>query len=77
MIRRGGGQDRTPSIRDARSAVDAQAVREALIRCRGNRAQAARELGIHKSTLFRLIKRLGIEPPTIDGRSRRRDAEEG
>ena len=50
---------------------------EALIRCRGSRTRAARELGIHKSTLFRLIKRLGIKPPSVDGRSRSAAEEEG
>lgn len=34
-----------------------------------NRLAAAEELGIHKSTLFRKIRRLGISLPDIDGRS--------
>jgi PAS domain S-box-containing protein len=34
-----------------------------------NRLAAAKELGIHKSTLFRKISRLGIALPDIDGRS--------
>ena len=38
----------------------------------GNRVQAARALGIHKTTLFRRIKRLGIIPPRSDGRSKRK-----
>jgi len=32
---------------------------------------AAKELGMHKSTLFRKIKRLGIDLPEIDGRSKK------
>jgi DNA-binding NtrC family response regulator len=36
-----------------------------------SRLAAARELGIHKSTLFRKIKKLGITLPKRDGRSRR------
>jgi len=34
-----------------------------------NRLAAARELGIHKTTLFRKIKRLGIKLPSQNGRS--------
>jgi len=42
---------------------------EALQRNQGNRLEAARELGIHKSTLFRKIRRLGLRLPDTDGRS--------
>jgi len=42
---------------------------EALRRNKWNRLAAARELGIHKSTLFRKIKNLGIDLPPTDGRS--------
>ncbi|MHB2149950.1 sigma-54 interaction domain-containing protein [Calditrichota bacterium LG25] len=35
-----------------------------------NRQAAARALNIHKTTLFRKIKRLGIKLPRIDGRNR-------
>jgi transcriptional regulator with PAS, ATPase and Fis domain len=35
-------------------------ITQALARNEGNRTAAARELGIHKSTLFRKIKSLGI-----------------
>jgi PAS domain S-box-containing protein len=41
----------------------------------GNRLEAARALGIHKTTLFRKINRLGITPPAQDGRSRHGRAE--
>jgi PAS domain S-box-containing protein len=34
-----------------------------------NRLAAARALGVHKSTLFRKLHRLGIHPPQTDGRS--------
>jgi PAS domain S-box-containing protein len=34
-----------------------------------NRLAAARALGVHKSTLFRKLHRLGIHPPKTDGRS--------
>lgn len=63
----------TPSadMKGARDMLDAQAIRSALERNRYNRAAAARELGIHKSTLFRKVKRLGIELPEQDGRTGR------
>jgi PAS domain S-box-containing protein len=52
-------------------AAEAQAIRAALERCGGNRLAAARELGLHKSTLFRKSKALGIHLPQQDGRTRR------
>ncbi len=48
--------------------IEAQAIREALDRNGGNRLAAARELGMHKSTLFRKVRLLGIELPGEDGR---------
>ena len=50
-------------------AAEAQAIRMALERNGFNRLAAARALGLHKSTLFRKIKALGIELPAQDGRS--------
>jgi PAS domain S-box-containing protein len=58
-------------IRETVEAVEAQAIREALERSGQNRAAAAAALGIHKTTLFRTLKRLGIALPAGDGRSRR------
>jgi len=52
-------------------AMEAQAIRDALRRNGFNRLAAARELGMHKSTLFRKAKALGIHLPQEDGRSRR------
>jgi len=60
---------------DARSAhdiLDAQAIRAALERNSFNRLAAAKELGIHKTTFFRRMKKLGISPPAQDGRQKRR-----
>ena len=57
--------------RDARSAhdiLDAQSIRDALARNNNNRLAAAKELGIHKTTLFRKVKKLGIDLPEQDGR---------
>jgi len=47
-------------------------ITEALWRHHGSRRQAARELGIDTSTLYRKIKSLGINPPETDGRGRKR-----
>ena len=51
-------------LRDVRKAIDAQAIRAALERNGGSRVAAARELGIHKTTLFRKINALGLVFPT-------------
>ena len=50
-------------LRGARAALDAQAIRAALNHHHGNRLAAANELGVHKTTLFRKIKTLGIDLP--------------
>jgi PAS domain S-box-containing protein len=52
--------------------LEVQAISEALERHGGNRLAAARELGVHKSTLFRKVQLLGIELPEKDGRSHRK-----
>jgi PAS domain S-box-containing protein len=46
------------------------AILAALERNEWNRLAAAKDLGIHKSTLFRKIRRLGLQLPDTDGRSR-------
>ena len=56
-------------LADAIKNLEIQLIRTALSRNRGNRLAAARELGIHKSTLFRKIDKLRIELPARDGRS--------
>ncbi len=50
-------------IRSAHDILDEQAIRAALERNAFNRLAAARDLGIHKTTLFRKIKKLGIVLP--------------
>ncbi len=50
-------------IRTARDLLEAQAIKQALERHNFDRTLAARDLGIHRSTLFRKLKRLGIKPP--------------
>lgn len=62
--------DSSPSIYTSVRAVEAQVIREALRRNHYSRLATARELGIHKSTLFRKLKALGLALPEEDGRSR-------
>ena len=57
--------------RSAYHTMEAQSIQSALERNNFNRIAAARELGIHKTTLFRRIKKLGLSFPVKDGRSRR------
>lgn len=57
-------------VRQAHDLLDAQTIRAALERNAFNRTAAARDLGIHKTTLFRRMRKLGIVPPEQDGRSR-------
>jgi len=59
-------------VRSAHDILDAQAIRAALERNAFNRLAAAKELGIHKTTFFRRMKKLGISLPEQDGRSQRR-----
>lgn len=56
-------------IRSAHEILDAQAIRAALERNAFNRLATAKELGIHKTTLFRKMKKLGIPLPDQDGRA--------
>ena len=58
----------------ALQSVEAQMILDVLRRNKYNRLEAARDLGIHKSTLFRKIKMLGIDLPKIDGRAKRKRA---
>jgi len=58
------------TMRDVGAQQEALAIRRALERHRGNRTAAARELGIHRSTLFRKLRALGLAAPGRDGRWR-------
>jgi len=68
-------QERTAVPADGLAAEiserEAQLIRDALERHGWHREAAARDLGIHKATLFKKIRKLRIELPDIDGRSRR------
>ncbi len=68
---RGRERDLAPtSTQSTLKEVEARLIHNALEQAGGNRQEAARALGIHKSTLFRKIKALGILPPEKDGRTR-------
>jgi transcriptional regulator with PAS, ATPase and Fis domain len=54
----------------AHDQLDAEAIRRALEHHGYNRLAAAKALGIHKTTLFRRIKKLGISLPGQDGRTK-------
>lgn len=59
-----GLRENTSGILSYRHAVEtarADVIRKALTRTDGNRAAAARILGVHKTHLLNLIKSLGIE----------------
>jgi PAS domain S-box-containing protein len=60
-----------PTLQDGLKSAEARAIVDALKRNSYNRLAAARDLGMHKSTLFRKIKKLGIILPRLDGRSSR------
>jgi PAS domain S-box-containing protein len=62
---------RSKGMGDVVRVVEAQTIRESLLRNRFNRQATAQELGLHKSTLFRKMKTLGIPLPDEDGRSQR------
>jgi PAS domain S-box-containing protein len=67
-----GTEQPNSDMRSVHDILDAQTIRLALKHAGFSRLAAAKELGIHKTTLFRKIKRLGIELPEPDGRSRTR-----
>jgi PAS domain S-box-containing protein len=66
----GAAHPTSSDVETAHDLIDAQSIRTALERNKFNRSAAARELGIHKTTFFRRIKRLGLSFPWGDGRSR-------
>ncbi|MCC7174095.1 MAG: sigma 54-interacting transcriptional regulator [Bryobacterales bacterium] len=53
-------------------SMERRLIEAALQRHKGNRARAAKDLGIDPSTLYRKLNSLEIEPPAFDGRQRRR-----
>ncbi len=68
-IHPGSDPQSTTSVTKALDKAEAETILQLLKRNRYNRYKTAQDLGIHKSTLFRKIKKLGIHLPKIDGRS--------
>jgi len=69
LTARNGAVPASTDLRTAHDLLDAQSIQAALEQNRYNRSAAAKRLGIHKTTLFRRIKKLGISLPVEDGRS--------
>ncbi|ELR66800.1 sigma54 specific transcriptional regulator, Fis family [Photobacterium marinum] len=63
-------KDQPEAIGSARQLAEKQSIQESLKRNRFNRAATARELGIHKTTLYRKMKSLQIPFPKQNGRNR-------
>jgi len=57
--------------RETLKGIEASFLIDLIQRHAGNRTAAARELGVHPSTLFRKLKALGVELPERDGRYRK------
>ncbi|GAB4335479.1 MAG: sigma 54-interacting transcriptional regulator OrpR [Candidatus Abyssubacteria bacterium] len=53
----------TPASATSMQEMETHFIRNCLQRHNWNRTTAAQELGVHKTTLWRKMKRLGIEPP--------------
>ncbi|MCB1155679.1 sigma 54-interacting transcriptional regulator, partial [bacterium] len=66
-VRRAGGAG--PAATRTLARVEAEFLLEVLERHGGHRQRAADELGIHKSTLLRRARRLGVTLPERDGRA--------
>ena len=65
------GQAMSPAASSLKQ-MEAQVIRDALTQNGNNRLATAHALGMHKSTLFRKIKALGITLPPEDGRDKHR-----
>jgi PAS domain S-box-containing protein len=69
-LRTAGRNDSVISRPMSIAALEKEMISETLNRCNGNRRQAAFELGIDPSTLYRKLRALGIKIPGKDGRSK-------
>jgi len=71
LVPLGKRQASSHSLAESIHQTETEAILAALERCGGNRLEAARELGMHKSTFFRKVKALGLQLPRRDGRGGR------
>lgn len=71
-LRTGSGENSGKNGLIRLDSLERSTIEEALRRRRGNRRQAAADLGINASTLYRKIRTFGIAPPEEDGRGKRR-----
>ncbi len=62
---------KTEKLEDTVKTTEAQVILETLRKTGYNRKAASLALGMHKNTLFRKIKKLGITLPDVDGRSKK------
>jgi len=65
LVKQGHGEGTVETLEDCERRV----ILSALEKHGWNRLASARALGVHKSTLFRKVNRLGIQLPDTDGRS--------
>jgi PAS domain S-box-containing protein len=70
-LRRGTSTPNPPQSTTDMRAAQRQMIEQALARNRGNRRQAARELGINPSTLYRRLKAAAPEPAPVASRAPR------
>ena len=68
----GGHRPPSGATTDPVELLQRELIARALERHHGNRKEAARELGMHVTTLWRQARRLGLVLPESDGRRRRR-----
>ncbi len=71
LTAQGASSRQNVNVRTAHNQFETDAIRTALERNAFNRLAASKELGMHKTTLFRKIKKLGIPLPEQDGRTRK------
>ncbi len=70
-VRPAGGASEPPAT--TLEDLERRFILDVLMKHEFNRAAAARDMGIHKATFYRKVRRLGIQLPSKDGRSAPRE----